>query len=109
MEKKMRKQCRHSANARSTNVLVRSAQRRATLRWCACAAVAGISVARLANAADISWIGAPATPLSFGVGANWAGGWVPNAPDNALINNGGVATVAIGFTRTVTNLKLGTA
>jgi hypothetical protein len=105
----MRKQCLHSANARSTNVFVRSARRRATLRWCACAAVAGTCVARLAGAADISWVGAPATPLSFGFGGNWAGGLVPDAPDAALINNGGVASVAIGFSRTVTNLSLGTA
>lgn len=84
-----------------------SRRRSEMLRWCACAAAAGLFAANLANAADISWVGAPATPLNFGMGANWAGGVVPDAPDNGFINNGGIATVSTGFTRTMTNLRFG--
>src|SRR5947207_7687873 len=109
MEKKMPKQRLRSQNRGSMNLCTLAARRRATLRCCACAAIAGINLARLASAADITWLGAPATPLSFGVGANWVGGAVPDAPDNAVINNAGIATVATGFTRTVTDLHLGTA
>src|SRR5439155_27085454 len=108
-EKKMNERSLRRQSRPSTNVVALAARRHATLRWCACAAVAGINVARLATAADITWVGAPATPLSFGVGANWAGGAVPDSPDNAVINNAGIATVATGFTRTVTDLHLGTA
>src|SRR5688572_26586968 len=71
------------------------------------AAAAGLLVAARAGAADISWVGAPGVPLSFGTGANWAGGAVPDAPDDAIINNGGIATVAPAFSRTVTDLRLG--
>lgn len=85
----------------------RAARRAAALAWCSGAVVAGLNLADVASAADISWIGAPATPLDFGAGSNWAGGVVPDAPDNAFINNGGIAAVATGFTRTMTNLRLG--
>jgi hypothetical protein len=66
-----------------------------------------LSIAQISAAADITWVGAPATPLSFGIGANWAGGVVPDAPDDAVINNGGIATVGTGFTRNITDLRLG--
>src|SRR5688572_30810656 len=72
------------------------------------AAAAGLLVAARAGAADISWVGAPGVPLNFGTGANWDGGAVPDAPDDAIINNGGIATVAPAFARTVTDLRLGT-
>src|SRR3954470_3626508 len=76
--------------------------------WFACASLTWFSAGQFSRAADISWIGA-AAPSGFGTPANWGGGAVPDAPDNAMINNGGIATVATGFTRTVTDLRLGAA
>ena len=76
---------------------------------CAMAAAATplcvVGVAAPAVAADIEWTGAPGTPLSFTDPANWAGNQVPGGADNALINNGGVATLSTAAG--VSNLRLG--
>ncbi len=85
---------------------LKSRRRAAWITLWAAAAVVGTTV--VAGAADISWIGAPATPLNFATGSNWLGGAVPDVADTGLINNAGIATFGAGFTRTMVNLKLGT-
>jgi plastocyanin len=62
---KMTNQSRRPQTRRPTILTPVCARRRATLRCCACAAVAGINVAGLAGAAEISWVGAPATPVEL--------------------------------------------
>ncbi|QJE97436.1 beta strand repeat-containing protein [Luteolibacter luteus] len=55
-----------------------------------------------ASAADISW---SATAGSFSLASNWAGGVIPGDGDNAVINNGG--TASIDASHTVSGLHTG--
>jgi autotransporter-associated beta strand protein len=49
-----------------------------------------ISCIGLTSAADIQWSGATA---SYNTTGNWTGGVIPNANDNAFVNNGGVVQI----------------
>ncbi len=70
-------------------------------------ATAGAFASNRALASDFSWSRAAGNPGNFGDGTNWLGGVAPGTIDNGFINNGGIATVATGFTGTVTDVRIG--